>query len=199
MSDQPPGPPPAAPVLVVPDPCVLLLVGIAGCGKSTFAARHFAWHEVLSSDRYREAVAGDANDQRATRDAFSLLGTILEMRSRRRLLSVVDATNLRARDRSGYHQIAASFDLPVAAIVFDLPLEVCVERDARRQDGTLGRVVLAQQHRLLEASLGELRQRGAGAVHVLRSADETSAADLVRQGSDGSGPPQVARPGPPSG
>ena len=45
--------------ILVPDPSLVLLVGAAGAGKTTFAARHFAPDEVLSSDAYRAVVSGD--------------------------------------------------------------------------------------------------------------------------------------------
>ena len=56
---------PATP-LSIPDPSLVVLIGAAGSGKSTFAARHFAPGEVLSSDAYRALIAGDPADQRAT-------------------------------------------------------------------------------------------------------------------------------------
>ena len=45
--------------LEIPDPSLVLLVGAAGAGKTTFAARHFPPDEVLSSDAYRALVSGD--------------------------------------------------------------------------------------------------------------------------------------------
>ena len=55
----------------IADPSLVVLIGAAGAGKSTFAARHFADDEVLSSDRYRRLVSGDEADQAATRAAFA--------------------------------------------------------------------------------------------------------------------------------
>jgi protein phosphatase len=59
-------------VVILPDRCLVLLVGPAGCGKSTFARRHFRPTQVLSSDFFRGLVADDEADQAASRDAFEV-------------------------------------------------------------------------------------------------------------------------------
>ena len=69
-----------APVLELPDPALVVLVGPAGAGKSTLAARHFAPDEVLASDAIRAELTGDPADQRATRRAFELLHRRLDAR-----------------------------------------------------------------------------------------------------------------------
>src|ERR1035441_7801348 len=68
----PQAPLPQAPrrALGIPEMALVVLVGVSGSGKSTFARRHFEPFEVLSSDFCRGLVSGDENDQPATRDAF---------------------------------------------------------------------------------------------------------------------------------
>ena len=64
----------------IPDLCLVVLVGASGSGKSTFAARHFAPTEIVSSDFCRALVSDDPNDQTATRAAFEVLHTIASKR-----------------------------------------------------------------------------------------------------------------------
>src|SRR5437016_1758257 len=81
----------------VPELSLVLMVGASGCGKSTFARRHFKSTEVLSSDFCRGLVADNENDQTATTDAFAALHFIASRRLARGKLTVVDATNVQMR------------------------------------------------------------------------------------------------------
>lgn len=103
-------------VLEIPDPALVVLVGAAGAGKTTFAARHFAPDEVLSSDALREAISGDADDQRATGPAFAALHRALARRLRDGRLTVVDATNVTAPARRALLGRAARAGIPVVAL-----------------------------------------------------------------------------------
>ena len=69
--------------LAVPVDAMVLLIGVAASGKSTFARRHFAPTEILSSDALRAVITDDPPAQAATDDAFDLLHRILAMRLRR--------------------------------------------------------------------------------------------------------------------
>src|SRR5215212_4966367 len=111
--------------LAIPELSLVLLVGPSGCGKSTFARKHFKPTEVLSSDHYRAVVSDDETDQSATADAFDVLHVIAGRRLARGRLTVVDATNVQPMARKALVELARKHYVHVAAIVFDLPDEVC--------------------------------------------------------------------------
>ncbi|HYM84788.1 MAG TPA: AAA family ATPase, partial [Candidatus Dormibacteraeota bacterium] len=107
----------SSPTIVVPDPALVLLVGAAGAGKSTFAARRFAPDEVLSSDALREALTGDASDQSRNRLVFALLHREAERRMADGLLTVVDATNVEWHARRPLLAIAMRTGRPAVAVI----------------------------------------------------------------------------------
>ena len=118
--------------ITLPSDAMVVLVGIAGSGKSTFAARHFTPTQVLSSDALRALISDSPSTQGATDDAFDLLHQILAMRLRRGRLTVVDATNVEAWAREQLLAVARGHRRPCVAIVLDVPVEVAVERNAAR-------------------------------------------------------------------
>lgn len=167
--------------VTVPAMGLVVLIGVSGSGKSTFARTHFAATEVLSSDFCRGLVANDENDQSATPDAFDVLHYIVGTRLRRGLLTVVDATNVQRAARASLVTLANSHDVLVDAIVLDVPESAAVERNAARPDRDFGRHVIARQHRDLQRSLGKLRKEGFRRVHVLRGTEEVDAVRIVRE------------------
>lgn len=171
-------------VLHLPDPSLVVLVGAAGAGKSTFAARHFAPDEVLSSDAFRALVSGDAADQSATRPAFAALHRAVVARLRSRLLSVIDATNVQPHARRSLVARAAEAGVPVVAIVLDLPAEVVLARNASRQAAAVvpEQAVRAQLDALAAtlAAGPAVAWAGFDAVHALRSPAEVDAVVVRR-------------------
>ncbi len=163
----------------VPDPCLVVLVGAAGAGKSTFAARQFAPDEILSSDTYRGYVGGDPEDQRATRSAFAALHKALRSRLVRGRLSVVDATSVRPAARSALLRLAASAGVPAIAIVLDLPAELVLEQNRRRSAGVVPDDVVHRQLEDLRRSIDSGLLAAEAWRLVVRLADP-GAVDAVR-------------------
>lgn len=166
-------------VLRLPASCVVVLIGVSGSGKSSFAGRHFGPYEVLSSDRCRAIITDDEADQSATPEAFDLLRTILRLRLGRGRLSVVDATNVKAHARARTLEVARLYRVPCVAIVLDVPAEVCLARNADRADRVVPDSAVLAQHQDLARSLQVLKDEGFVEVHVLE-ADEVDRLSIVR-------------------
>jgi protein phosphatase len=166
--------------IALPADALVLLIGIAASGKSTFAERHFGPTQVLSSDSLRALIADDPSAQGATDDAFDLLHRILAMRLRRGRLTVVDATNVEDWARSELVATARRHRRPAVAIVLDVPLEVALSRNATRAAPRPPPSALRRQHHWLTDSLHTLNGEGFAAVHHLASVAEIDGARVER-------------------
>jgi protein phosphatase len=161
---------PAA-VTELPAAALILLVGPAGAGKSTWAARHFDRGQILESDHFRQLVAGDAADQSATGDAFKALHIIARARLRRGLTTVVDATNLTVAARRALLRIARQTARPAVAVAFDVSLQRCLRQNARRVGRAVPEAIVRRQQRAFPSALACLPSEGYAAILHLRDAD----------------------------
>jgi protein phosphatase len=164
----------------LPDPSLVVLIGPSGSGKSSFARKHFAATEVISSDLCRGLVADDENDQAATTDAFAVLHFIAGRRLAQPRFTVVDATNVQRESRKPLVELAKQHDLFPVAIVLDTPEAICQERNRTRPDRDFGPHVVRQQRAQLRRSLKGLQREGFRRVWVLRSSEEIDAAEVHR-------------------
>jgi F420-dependent oxidoreductase-like protein len=152
------------PALVLPSPCLVVLVGPAASGKSTWAHTWFAPDQIVSSDRLRALIGDSEHDIAATKDAFGLLDIVLEHRLRRRVTTVVDTLGLDVDRRSRYRELAAAAGVPCFAITFDAPAGELRERN-RGRGTTVPTAVLTQQLRSWPAVRDALAAEGFAAVH----------------------------------
>jgi len=165
-------------ILDIPAGSLVVLVGASGSGKTTFAARHFAATEVLSSDTMRAIVADDANDQGASSAAFELLRTALRLRLAAGRRSVVDATSVEGWARAELLAIARRHGRPAVAIVLAMPVDICLDRNERREDRRLPPRAIRRQHRLMSDSLPHLGDEGFADVWVLATPAEVAAVEI---------------------
>lgn len=126
---------------------VVLAIGLPGSGKSSWFKRHNI--TPLSSDMLRSLLFDDPAEQGFQDLVFSNLRSMLKARLlARRPLNYVDATNLTPHDRHSWIKLAKDYGYEVHAVFFDVPLEVCLERNHRRP-----RVVSDEVMRQMSAKL----------------------------------------------
>jgi protein phosphatase len=166
--------------IALPRNTLLVLVGPAGCGKSTFAARHFLPTQVVSSDECRALISDDPTNQQVSGDAFDLMKFIIEKRLMLGKLTVADATHLSKESRRPMIHLAARFGFNSAALVFDVPLEVCLVRNAGRQR-VVPEQALARQHVELQITLQAVRREGFSHVFVLDQIVQREATVVVKR------------------
>ena len=180
--------------LHIPEVCLVVLAGVSGSGKSTFAAKHFGRFEVISSDFCRGLVADDENDQSASRSAFEVLGYIAGKRLSAGRLTVVDATSVQRQARAELVKLAREHDVLPVIIVLDVPEAVAVKRNSDRPERDFGAHVVRRQQRQLRQGLRGLEREGFRRVHVLRGAAEIDAATVVRDRAPALSPGSSRRP-----
>ena len=166
--------------IAIPELGLVALIGVSGSGKSTFARQHFKPTEVLSSDTCRGWVSDSDTDQSATDDAFAVLQTIANKRLARGLLTVVDATNVQHFGRGELLNLARAHHVFAIAIVCDVPLDLCLERNAARTDRQVPEQAIRRQYKELRRSVAGLRKEGFRYVFVLDSAQAMADAQLTR-------------------
>jgi len=158
----PSAPPPAT--LTLPSPSLVVLVGPAASGKSTWAAEWFPAHQVVSSDALRALLGDGEHDLSASKDAFTLLDTVVQQRLGRRLTTVVDTLALDVAQRARYRAQADAAGVPCYAIAFDLPPAEIRARN-RARGTTVPTAVVSAQLKGWPAVRDALDREGFAGVH----------------------------------
>jgi predicted kinase len=133
---------------------VVLAIGLPGSGKTTWFKRRGV--TPLSSDMLRTILFDDITEQRYQGLVFSTLRSLLRARLIAKMpWNYVDATNLSAHERRQWIKMAKSFGYEAQAVFFDVPLEVCMERNSRRERTVSDEVMRKMAERLRPPSFKE--------------------------------------------
>jgi len=133
---------------------IVLLVGLPGAGKSTWLERLGVLG--LSSDTVRAWLADDETDQTVNERVFRMLRYLLRERlAIGRPVTYVDATNLTREWRAPFIAIARAHGCEIEAVFFDVPQELCRERNARRARVVPAEAVENMARKLVPPSLAE--------------------------------------------
>jgi alkanesulfonate monooxygenase SsuD/methylene tetrahydromethanopterin reductase-like flavin-dependent oxidoreductase (luciferase family)/predicted kinase len=168
----------------IPDPALVVLIGPAGSGKSTWAARRYRPQEMVSADVLRSVVGSGEHDLEASADAFALLDQIVAARLGRGLTTVVDTLGQDAARRRGQLELARRAGLPAVAVLLTASPAVCRQRN-RARDQPVPAAALDAQFRRMRAVTSEVTAEGWDL--VLR-ADTEGGADADADAGAGAGP-----------
>lgn len=131
-------------------PVLILLCGIPGSGKTTYAEKmknSYTYH--LSSDAIRKELYGDENIQGNPSDVFALMQDRAIMLLNNGFDVIYDATNITRKDRASIITKCPRFAQIECHIIW-APIETCIERDAARER-TVGKEVIDRMLKRFQA------------------------------------------------
>lgn len=161
---------------------MVVLCGVAACGKSTFARRNFSDTQVVSSDLCRAVLSDDASNQRVSGKAFQLLHWITSERLRLGRTTVVDSTALTRRARKDLLAIANERGAHKVLILFDIPVAECQARDLLRER-QVGPEIISRQHKEFQRALLTAPGEGWDEIITLTDKNTDKARLIAQQGS----------------
>jgi len=154
----------------LPRTTLLVLCGVPGCGKSTFASRYFKNTMIVSSDQCRFLVSDSETNMAASREAFKLFRFTIERRLSIGRFTVADSTAVTRRARGELLRIGRKYGFNVTLLIFNIPEETCLARNAGRERRVI-RSVVARMQKMLQQTLQVAHIEGFDDVYIISEED----------------------------
>ena len=116
----------------IPGGSLVLMIGLPGSGKSTFAREQFPAESIVSTDDLRGELTNNVGNLLQSAEAFTIARTLVESRLKQGHVAVVDAMNLDVKSRANFLEIARKLGLPTIGIHVNPDAKTLLERDAQR-------------------------------------------------------------------
>ena len=114
---------------------LIVLVGITGAGKSTFADDYLSKNPdtvYLSSDKIRGIIGKDESDQTVTPQVFSIIKREVDKNLKDGKTVMVDATSLNPKERRDYLDAADKYGVDAIAYTFERSREQLIKNQEKR-------------------------------------------------------------------
>lgn len=139
-------------------PDLYYLVGAPASGKSTYAKElQKEGIKLVSSDDIRETLWGDASIQKNPKEVFKQMEILTHLYLVQEENVVYDATNISAARRKEFVKLVKSWNLDVDlyCLYLDIPMEVCIERNEKRERTVSVRVIKRMFEQMEEPTYDE--------------------------------------------
>lgn len=125
---------------------LVMLMGLSGSGKSTLAEEYakLSGGKVFSSDKIREELFGDENDQTHNGEVFNELHKRIKKALRKNEICIYDATNLNRNKRISFLHALSDITCEKICVIVATPIEICIKRDQDRSR-KVGKKVIHRQ------------------------------------------------------
>lgn len=146
--------------IYLPQRTLLVLCGVPGSGKSTFARRFIEQHglqptTIVSSDYCRALICDDDTNQQVSRDAFDVFHYIIYKRMLLGRFIIADSTALLANARHRLLEQARSYAYATCLLVFTVDPAICIQRD-RDRHRIVGETIIRNLQFMLEQALRDI-------------------------------------------
>lgn len=146
---------------------LFLLVGTPGCGKSTYAKKEIAKYMdagisvgYVSRDEVRfSMVKEDEEYFSRENEVFNKFIELINASIEENMVTIADATHLNEASREKVLRQVRSEDLDIVPVFFRVPLEICLERNDKREGRTrVPASVVAKMNKTLTNPFWDNRQ-----------------------------------------